>query len=41
LRADLSGVWVVDVASRRSSRVADGSRPEWLDGDTLIIARAG
>jgi hypothetical protein len=31
---------VIEVARGRFSRVADGSRPEWLDDHTLIIARA-
>jgi Tol biopolymer transport system component len=37
--ADQGGVYVVEVAGGRISRVADESEPEWLDDDTLIIAR--
>ncbi len=34
-------VYVLDVASGRSIRVTRGGRPEWLDTDTLVFARAG
>lgn len=34
-------VYVVEVDGGRISKVADGGRPEWLDDDTLIVARAG
>jgi hypothetical protein len=37
--ADQRGVYVVEVAGSRISKVADGSRPEWLDDDTLIVER--
>jgi Tol biopolymer transport system component len=32
------GVYVVDVATGKTSRVAIGDFPEWFDNDTLIIA---
>jgi Tol biopolymer transport system component len=38
---DEGGVYVVDVGTGEASRVIDGDAPEWLDDDTLIVARAG
>jgi Tol biopolymer transport system component len=38
---DEGGVYVVDVATGEASRVVEGDAPEWLDDDTLIVARAG
>jgi hypothetical protein len=34
-------VYVMDVASGRSILVTRGGRPEWLDTETLVFARAG
>ena len=38
---DEGGVYVVDVGTGEASKVIDGGEPEWLDDDTLIVARAG
>jgi hypothetical protein len=35
---DSDGVYLVDVATGETSRVAIGEFPEWFDNDTLIIA---
>jgi Tol biopolymer transport system component len=35
---DGGSIYVVDVATRNSSKVADGNSAEWLDKDTLIVA---
>lgn len=38
---DVDGVYVVDVASEETVRVAEGEFPQWYDNDTLIITAAG
>jgi hypothetical protein len=35
---DGSSIYVVDVSTGESSRVADGNLAEWLDDDTLIVS---
>jgi Tol biopolymer transport system component len=35
---DSDGIYVVDLATGETSRVAMGEFPEWFDNDTLIIA---
>jgi Tol biopolymer transport system component len=39
--ADVDGVYVLDVASGETVRVAEGEFPEWYDNYTLIISPAG
>ena len=36
--ADAGRIFVVDVASRKTTMVADGRKAEWLDEDTLVIS---
>jgi Tol biopolymer transport system component len=35
---DGGSIYVVDLFTRESSKVADGDNAEWLDNDTLIVA---
>jgi Tol biopolymer transport system component len=34
-----SAVYLVDVATGETTKVAHGGQPEWLDANTLIIQR--
>ena len=35
---DGGSIYVVDLLTHESSKVADGNTAEWLDNDTLIVA---
>jgi hypothetical protein len=35
---DGGSIYVLDVGTRQSSKVAEGNTAEWLDEDTLIVA---